>query len=203
MPPPLVPTSHSSQSGGGEVWSDGLRSDGATAPHGARVHASLAHLALEGQHGVPMRAAIEQTGGRAYLALRQVGSGAAVAKMILIGLELVDIGEARVLIVPKLEPSELTMDGVGFLTLKDPEDFWDMVHRTRTAIHRDIWGGKLQSARTPSTRAPSHPRRGRRLPAIPEVPRAEAAGAECERARARLYLEDASTREQESSPAPS
>ena len=105
MPPPLVPTSHSSQSGGGEVWSDGLGSDGATAPHGARVHASLAHLALEGQHGVPMRAAIEQTGGRAYLALRQVGSGAAVAKMILIGLELVDIGEARVLIVPKLEPS--------------------------------------------------------------------------------------------------
>jgi hypothetical protein len=40
--------------------------------------------------------------------------------------------------VPDLEPSELTMDGVGFLTLKDPEDFWDMVHRARTARHRDI-----------------------------------------------------------------
>jgi hypothetical protein len=162
-----------------------------------RVRACLAHLALEGKRGPRMCASIEQTRGRACLVLRQAGSGAAVAEMLLSGLELVDIGEGRVLIVPDLEPSELTMDGVGFLTLKDPEDFWDMVHRTRTAIHRDIWGGKLQSARTPSTRAPSHPRRGRRLPAIPEVPRAEAAGAECERARARRRSADASTREQD------
>ena len=106
------------------------------------VRASLAHLALEGNFGPSMHASIEQTRGRACLVLRQAASGAAVVEMLLSGLELVDIGEGRVLIVPDLEPSELTIDGVGFLTLKDPEDFWDMVHRAR---HRDIWGCKLHS----------------------------------------------------------
>jgi hypothetical protein len=172
-----------------------------------RVRACLASDALEGKRGPSMHASIEQTrGGSACLVLRNARSGETEAEMPLSRLELADIGDGRVLIVPDHVPPELlTMDDVCFLTLKYPDEFWDMVHLTRTGIqiHRDIWGGKLQSPRSPSTRAPSHRRRRRRLPAIPEVPRAEAAGAECERARARLYLEDASTREQESSPAPS
>ena len=97
-----------------------------------------------------------------------------MAGMLLSGLELVDIGAGRVLIVPKIEPSDLTMDRVGFLTLEDAEDFWDMVHRARTATHRGIGGGKLHSPWAPA----AHRRRvdsPRRLPAIPEVPRAEAA----------------------------
>jgi hypothetical protein len=166
------------QSGGGGSPQACPRSDGEThAPHGLRVLACLAHQALEGQRGVLMHAAIDQTGGRAYLVLR-AESGAAVAEMLLIGLELVDIGEGRVLIVPNLKPSELTMDAVGFLTLEDAEEFWDMVHRARTATHRGIGGGKLRSPWAPSTSAPACRRRMdslRRLPAIPEVPRAEAA----------------------------
>jgi hypothetical protein len=152
-------------------------SDGATAPHGTRVCACLAHQALEGQRGVPMHAAFEQTGGRAYLVLR-AESGAAVAQMLLSGLELVDVGEGRVLIVPDLEPSELTMDAVGVLTLEDAKEFWDMVHRARRAMHRGMGGGKLPSPWAPSTSAPAHQRRVdslRSLPAVPEVPRAEAA----------------------------
>jgi hypothetical protein len=166
-----------------------------------RVRMCLASDALEGkrviQRGPSMHASIEQTRGSACLVLRHAGSGATEAEMPLGRLDLVDIGASRVLVVPDHEPSELTMDDVCFLTLKYPDDFWDMVHRTRMAIHRDIWGGKLHSPWTPSTRAPSHRRRRRRLPAIPEVPRAEAAGAECERVRARRRLEDASTSEQE------
>ena len=148
-----------------------------------RVRVCLAHHALEGHLGRPAHASVEQTGGRAYLVLRRPGLGSVVAGMLLSGLELVDIGAGRVLIVPKIEPSDLTMDRVGFLTLEDAEDFWDMVHRARTATHRDIQGGKLHSPWTPSTRAPAHRRRRMRLPAIPEVPRAEAAGAECKCAR--------------------
>jgi hypothetical protein len=145
-----------------------------------RVRACLAHHALEGHLGRPAHASVEQTGGRAYLVLRRPGLGSVVAGMLLSGLELVDIGAGRVLIVPKIEPSDLTMDRVGFLTLEDAEDFWDMVHRARTATHRDIQGGKLHSPWTPSTSAPAHRRQRRELPAIPEVPRAEAAGAERE-----------------------
>ena len=169
LPPPCAPAC---QSGRGCLPAC-PGSDGATEPRGARVRACLAHQALEGQRGVLMHAAIEQTGGRAYLVLR-AESGAAVAEMRLIGLELVDVGEGRVLIVPDLKPSELTMDAVGFLTLEDAEEFWGMVHRARTATHRGIGGGKLHSPWAPS----AHRRRvdsPRRLPAIPEVPRAEAA----------------------------
>jgi len=147
-----------------------------------RVRVCLAHHALEGHLGRPAHASVEQTGGRAYLVLRRPGLGSVVAAMLLSGLELVGIGAGRVLIVPKIEPSDLTMDGVGFLTLEDAKEFWDMVHLARTATHRDIWGGKLHSPWTPSTRAPAHRRRRMRLPAIPEVPRAEA-GAESKCAR--------------------
>jgi hypothetical protein len=146
------------------------------APKATRVRACLAHHALEGQLGAPAHATVEQTGGRAYLVLRRPGLGSVVAEMLLSGLELVDIGAGRVLIVPDIEPSDLTMDGVGLLTLEDAEEFWDMVHRARTATHRDIWGGKLHSPRAPWRSAPAHRRRvdsPRRLPAIPEVPRAE------------------------------
>jgi len=139
-----------------------------------RVRACLAHHALEGHLGRPAHASVEQTGGRAYLVLRRPGLGSVVAGMLLSGLELVDIGAGRVLIVPKIEPSDLTMDRVGFLTLEDAEDFWDMM--ARTATHMDIWGGTLRSLRGPSTSAPARRRRvgsPKRLPAIPEVPRAE------------------------------
>jgi len=170
QPPPAAPAH---QPGGGGVPAC-PGSDGATAPHGARVCACLAHQALEGQRGVPMHAAFEQTGGRAYLVLR-AESGAAVAQMLLSGLELVDVGEGRVLIVPDLEPSELTMDAVGVLTLEDAKEFWDMVHRARRATHRGIGD---HSPWAPSTSTPAHQRRvdsPRSLPAVPEVPRAEAA----------------------------
>ena len=170
LPPPCAPAC---QSGKGCLPAC-PGSDGATEPRGARVRACLAHQALEGQRGVLMHAAIEQTGGRAYLVLR-AESGAAVAQMLLSGLELVDVGEGRVLIVPDLEPSELTMDAVGVLTLEDAKEFWDMVHRARRATHRGIGD---HSPWAPSTSAPAHQRRvdsPRSLPAVPEVPRAEAA----------------------------
>jgi hypothetical protein len=146
-----------------------------------RVRACPGHLALEGHRGPSLHASIEHTDGCAYLVLRRPGSGAAVSQMPLSGLELVDIGKGRVLIVPDLEPSELTLDGVGVLTLMDPEEFWDMVHRAGAATHSDIGSCELNSPRAPSTSAPAHRRRAdspRRLSAIPEVPRAEAAGAE-------------------------
>ena len=142
----------------------------------ARVRACLAHLALEGHLGRPAYASVEQTGGRAYLVLRRPGLWSVVAAMLLSGLELVDIGAGRVLIVPKIEPSDLTMDDVGFLTLEDAKGFCDMVHLARTATHMDIWGGTVHSLRGPSTSAPASRRRvdsPRRMPAIPEVPRAE------------------------------
>ena len=158
-----------------------------------RVRACLAHLALEGHRGRSMHASIEHTDGCAYLVLRRPGSGAAVSQMLLSGLELVDIGKGRVLIVPDLEPSELTLDGVGVLTLKQPEEFWDMVHRAgKTAVSRaGIWDMlRLNSPRAPSTSAPAHRRREdspRRLSATSEVSRADTAGAEgpeCAHARA-------------------
>jgi len=150
------------------------------APNGARVRACLAHHALEGKPGARMHATIEEIGGRAHLVLRRAGSGAAVSEMILSALELVDVGEGRVLIVPKCEPSEVTMKRVGVLTLEDAEEFWCRVHLARTTAHRNIWKGKLHSPWAPSTTSlPAHRRRGdspRKLPAILEVPRAEAAG---------------------------
>jgi hypothetical protein len=201
-----------------------------------RVRACLAHLALEGHRGPSLHASIEHTDGCAYLVLRRPGSGAAVSQMLLSGLELVDIGKGRVLIVPDLEPSELTLDGVGVLTLMDPEEFWDMVHRAGktaasragiwdmlrragtathsdktaasraeicdmlrragTATHSDIGSGELNSPRAPSTSAPAHRRQAdspRRLSAIPEVSRADAAGAEgteCAHARAAWSLQE-------------
>ena len=152
----------------------------AEAAHGPRVRACLAHHALEGKPGVRMHVAIEQIRDRAHLVLRRAGSGAAVSEMILSALELVDVGEGRVLIVPKCEPSEVTMKRVGVLTLEDAEEFWRMVHLARTTAHRNIWEGRLHSPWAPSTTsAPAHRRRGgspRKLPAILEVPRAEAAG---------------------------
>ena len=158
-------------------------SPSAAAPHGARVRACLAHHALEGKSGARMHAAIEQIGGHPHLVLRRAGSGAVDSEMFLRAFEFVDIGEGRVLIVPKCEPSELTMEGVGILTLDEPEDaeeFWCIVHLARTTAHRNIWKGKLHSPWAPSTTsAPAHRRRGdspRKLPAILEVPRAEAAG---------------------------
>jgi hypothetical protein len=141
-----------------------------------RVRACQAHHALEGQLGAPAHVAFEKTGCPAKLVLLQ-GNGD-VMQMLLSDLELVDIGEGRILIVPDIEPSELTLDDVCVLTLEDAEKFWEMVHRAHTATHRDIWGDKLHSPWAPSTRAPAYRRRvdsPRRLPAIPEVPRAEAA----------------------------
>jgi hypothetical protein len=166
-----------------------------------RVRACLAHLALDGKRGKSMLAAIEHTDGRAYLVLRSARSREALSQMLLSGLELVDIGKDRVLVVPDIEPSELTMDGVGFLTLEDPEEFWDMVHPSAVRVtHVDVWREKLHSTPVPSQSAPADRRRvdsPRRLPGIPEVPRAEAAGAECpERARA-SRLERADTSQQE------
>jgi hypothetical protein len=178
-----------------------------------RVRACPGHLALEGHRGPSLHASIEHTDGCAYLVLRRPGSGAAVSQMLLSGLELVDIGKGRVLIVPDLEPSELTLDGVGVLTLKQPEEFWDMVHRAGktaasragiwdmlrragTATHSDIGSGELNSPRAPSTSAPAHRRQAdspRRLSAIPEVSRADTAGAEgpeCAHARAAWSLQE-------------
>ena len=115
-----------------------------------RVRACLAHHALEGQLGAPAHVAFEKTGCPAKLVLLQ-GNGD-VMQMLLSDLELVDIGEGRILIVPDIEPSELTLDDVCVLTLEDAEKFWEMVHRARTATHRDIWGDKLHSPWAPSTR---------------------------------------------------
>jgi hypothetical protein len=101
--------------------------------------------------------------------------------MLLSVLELVDIGADRVLIVPNLEPSELTMEMLGVLTLEDAEEFWGMVHRSRTSADRDTWSLKLHSPFARLTSTPARRRRvdsPMRLPAIPEVPRAESAGAE-------------------------
>jgi hypothetical protein len=140
-----------------------------------RAHACMANRTLEGKRGAPVHVAIEKTGCPAKLVLQGCG---AVVQMLLSDLELVDIGEGRVLIVPDLQPSELTLDDMCVLTLEDTEEFWTMVHRARTATHRDIWGDKLHSPWAPSTPAPAYRRRmdsPKRLPAIPEVPRAEAA----------------------------
>jgi len=148
-----------------------------------RVRACLAHLALEGHRGRSMHASIEHTDGCAYLVLRRPGSGAAVSQMLLSGLE----------------PSELRLDGVGVLTLKQPEEFWDMVHRAgKTAASRaGIWDMlRLNLPRAPSTSAPAHRRREdspRRLSATSEVSRADTAGAEgpeCAHARAAWSLQE-------------
>jgi len=166
----------------------------------ARVLASLAHLALEGHRGRAMLATIDQIGGQAYLVLR-AGPGAAVAQMILRGLELVNIGEGRVLIVPDIEPLELTMDCVGILMLDDVEEFRDMVRR---ATHIGIWGGNLHLPRATSTSAAGapalHRRRvdsPRRMPFIPEVSRAEGVGAECTESARASFPELAETSQEE------
>ena len=44
-------------------------------------------------------------------------------QMLRSDLEPVDIGEGRVLILPDLQPSELTLDDVCVLTLEDAEKF--------------------------------------------------------------------------------
>jgi len=46
-----------------------------------------------------------------------------VMQMLRSDLEPVDIGEGRVLILPDLQPSELTLDDVCVLTLEDAEKF--------------------------------------------------------------------------------
>ena len=46
-----------------------------------------------------------------------------VMQMLRSDLEPVDIGEGRVLILPDLQPSELTLDDMCVLTLEDAEKF--------------------------------------------------------------------------------
>ena len=101
-----------------------------------------------------------------------------LARMLLSGLELVDIGDCRVVIVPRLSPAELALDDLGLLDLEveEEDDFWGMIP-SRMATYRDVQGVKLQSERARPIASQSPRRvysRRRRLPPIPEVPRAEA-----------------------------
>jgi hypothetical protein len=137
-----------------------------------RVQMLWAVDALEGKGGTQAYAAVEQDG---YLVLRR-GEGDALLRMPLCSLELVDIGERRVVIVPNLEPTELTLDDLGLLEVETDLDFWGMIP-SRRATYRNVQGAKVQPEHT---RPIAHqlPRRVNsrraRLPPIPEVPRAEA-----------------------------
>jgi hypothetical protein len=88
-----------------------------------RAHACMANRTLEGKRGAPVHVAIEKTGCPAKLAKLVLQGCGAVVQMLLSDLELVDIGEGRVLILPDLQPSELTLDDVCVLTLEDAEKF--------------------------------------------------------------------------------
>ena len=136
-------------------------SPSAAAPHGARVRACLAHHALEGKSGARMHAAIEQIRGRAHLVLRRAGSGAVDSEMFLRAFEFVDIGEGRVLIVPKCEPSELTRRWSSWAS-----SHW-MNQRTprnsgasciSRALRRTETSGKASCIRRFARRRPARPR---------------------------------------------
>ena len=141
------------------------------AQRGARVRACSVVNALEGERGDRAYAAVED----GDLVLRRT-NGDVLARMRLSGLELVDIGERRVVIVPKLAPTEIALDGLGLLEVEEEQDFWDMIP-WRRATHRNIRKAKPQSAyaRPSAGKLPKRlDSRRTRLPAIPEVPRAEA-----------------------------
>ena len=128
--------------------------------------------ALEGERGARAYATVEQD---RYLVLRR-SEGDVLAQMPLCSLDLVDIGERRVVIVPHLEPAELDLDGLGLLQVEDEEGFWSMIPSQR-ATYRNVQGAKEQSARArPIARHLPRPAESsrRRLPPIPEIPRAEA-----------------------------
>ena len=136
------------------------------------VHMCCAVDALEGERGTLAYAAVEQD---CYFVLRR-GEGDVLARMLLCCLELADIGERRVVVVPDLEPAELTLDDVVLLEVEADQDFWGMIP-SRRATYRDVQGAKEQSKHTRSI-AHQLPRRvdsrRARLPPIPEVPRVDA-----------------------------
>jgi hypothetical protein len=150
---------------------DGIR-EASPAPQGdhttVRVRVCTVVDALEGEMGDWSYAAVEQDG---CLVLR-CSEGDVLARMPLRSLELVDIGERRVVIVPKLEPTDLTLESLGLLVVEEEGHFWDMIF-SRRATYRDVQGGTLHSARAQpiidkmSRRVDS---RRARLPPIPEVP---------------------------------
>jgi len=144
------------------------------AQRGAHVRACLAVNALEGRRGAQAYATVSD----GYLVLRRT-NGDVLAQLRLCGLELVDIGERRIVIVSVLAPTELTLEDLCILEMEEEQDFhafWDMMP-ARRATCRDIQGDKLQSAlaRPIAEKLPTcSDSRPSWLPTIPEVPRAEA-----------------------------
>ena len=141
-----------------------------------RVRACSAVDALEGKRGVRAYATVEQDRDLVLRLRHRRTEDDVLARMPLCGLELVDIGERRVVIVPRLEPSRLALDGLFLLDVEDDKIFWGIIPSQR-ATYRDVQGAKLQTAQARPI-AQELPRRvhsrRRRLPPIPEVPRAEA-----------------------------